>query len=310
MSHAAGHETFTAAAGRVVDYLNAHTPMSDWSVSRVTGGEQVHLHVSGQELLAVGDRFPWGDVYCSRMARGASPVVPDVREDPDYADLAVGVDVRAYAGQPIADGVGGLFGVLCGVGADPLRAVSEVDLALVRTFSDMLADHLTLSRDVDERCRRVELAESAASTDPLTGLLNRRGWEAHLEDSASRATTYGDLGAIVVIDLDGLKQVNDERGHAAGDALLRRAADALSGCRLGRDQVARIGGDEFTVLVDGVGTAELEDYVQRYRSALGAAGVMASLGHALIAPGDLGGRRAFELADAAMYQDKRRRRLG
>ncbi|WP_153505864.1 GGDEF domain-containing protein [Cumulibacter manganitolerans] len=304
-----GQDSFAAAAARVVDYLNKSTPMSDWSVSRVAGGEQVHLYVSGQELLTVGDRFRWQEVYCYRMAAGASPVVPDVQISPEYADLSVGMEIHAYAGQPIIDSSGGLFGVLCGVGADPLQTELDVDLALLETFSDLLADHLVLARQADERWRRSELAELAASTDPLTGLLNRRGWEAYLEDAAARATTYGDLSAVVVIDLDGLKRVNDERGHAAGDAFLQQAAEALSGCRQDGDQVARIGGDEFTVLVDGVASADLDAYAQRYRSALGAAGVLASLGHALVVPGDVGGRRAFELADAAMYEDKKRRRL-
>ena len=305
---APGHDTFAAAAARVVDYLNEHTPLTDWSVTRVAGGEQVHLHVHGEDLLAVGDRVRWDDSFCRRMTEGAAPVVVDSLLDPDYADLEPAQRVRSYAGQPIGDGHGGLFGVLCGVGASPLASVTEVDLALVKTFGDVLADHLRLAREADERRLVAQLSEVAARTDALTGLVNRRGWEALVDDAAARAAAFGDLSAVVVIDLDGLKAVNDTQGHLAGDALLRRAAGALQERRAAPDQVARVGGDEFTVLVADVGSHDLERHVRRYRQALADAGVEASVGHAIIGPGDRGGIEAFSLADAAMYEEKRRRR--
>ncbi len=88
-----------------------------------------------------------------------------------------------------------------------------------------------------------------ATTDPLTGLANRASWE----DLAARvfgvAMRHGQKLCLAVADLDRLKDVNDRLGHAAGDALLRHAADALTSSLRGSDLIARIGGDEFGVLL-------------------------------------------------------------
>lgn len=106
-------DTFGESAQRIVDYLNEHTPISDWSVSRVSGGEQVHLHVHGVELLEVGDRVDWDETFCHRMVVGGAHVVRNSLLDPTYADLKKAQEIGAYAGFPIIDGDGSRFGTLC-----------------------------------------------------------------------------------------------------------------------------------------------------------------------------------------------------
>jgi diguanylate cyclase (GGDEF)-like protein/PAS domain S-box-containing protein len=91
-----------------------------------------------------------------------------------------------------------------------------------------------------------------ADHDLLTALLNRRGFETRLVEALARSVRYGDTGAVVVLDLDRFKEVNDTNGHAAGDAVLQAIAEVLRKRLRTTDLVARIGGDEFAVMIGHV----------------------------------------------------------
>lgn len=303
-----GAGAFTRAAREVVEYLNRHTVLSDWSVSRVSGGEQVHVHVHHVDLIDTGDRVPWGDSFCHQMTLGAGHVVPDSALDPVYSCLPDSPAVRAYVGYPINDDDGSLFGVLCGVDAAPLPDVDAVDAELIELLSTLLSSHLATARAADRVHRVAHLSSALAETDALTGLMNRRGWDAIVVDAQQRIDAFGDLVAVAVIDLDGLKTLNDTEGHEAGDALLRRAAEALQAAAGSRDRVARYGGDEFVILTNNVAVADLPAHFERFAEALEDAGAAASIGHAFTGPGERTVAEAFRLADAQMYAAKRLRR--
>ena len=304
-------DTFVASAQRVVDYLNARTPLTDWSVSRVAGEEQVHLHVHGGLLLDVGDRVPWEETFCRRMLGGASPVVDDARFDPGYADLPKAHDIRAYAGVPIVEGDGSLFGTLCGIRADPLQAGEWIDQELIGVFAELLSSQLALVRTSASHHASARVAQALASSDRLTGLMNRRGWDLLVSEAQERIDALGDLAGVLMIDLDDLKTVNDRDGHQAGDTLIVTAADALSSAAVDDDRIARYGGDEFAVYVEREAVSDLDDVARHYAGALAAAGVSASVGCARATPGGKPGtcvERALAEADAAMYAAKLRRR--
>jgi len=304
-------DTFIASAQRVVDFLNSRTPMTDWSVSRVAGDEQVHLHVRGDTLLQVGDRVAWDETFCRRMMAGAAQVVPDSQLDPDYADIPAAVDVRAYAGVPILDGDGSLFGTLCGVRAEPLHSSEHVDQEMLDVFSGLLSAQLVLVRNCSALHQTAVIAEALASSDRLTGLMNRRGWDLVAAEAQERVDALGDQVAVLMIDLDDLKAVNDRDGHHAGDALIAAAAAALrTAARVG-DKIARYGGDEFAVYVEDVAVADLGAVAARYADTLAAAGIGASVGSAPVLPDGKPGtglERALAEADASMYASKARRR--
>lgn len=115
----------------------------------------------------------------------------------------------------------------------------------------------------------------AASTDALTGLLNRRAWLVATDRDVAAAERRGHSGpTVVIIDLDGFKQVNDELGHAGGDRLLRELATAWSALLRRSDVLARYGGDEFALLLaDGSGAESLLDRMRAAHEGRWTAGI-------------------------------------
>lgn len=151
-------------------------------------------------------------------------------------------------------------------GHEPQRGVEIVHDALGEPrswqvtrfpFHDSLGKRYvgSLAWDDTERERQHEEARRQSITDPLTGLLNRRGFDALAGPELIRARRRGSTCVLVFIDLDGLKSVNDRLGHAAGDAIIVLAAMLLKKVFRGTDFVARLGGDEFAVLAPDTGDA-------------------------------------------------------
>jgi diguanylate cyclase len=178
---------------------------------------------------------------------------------------------------------------------------------MLELLSSLLGSILEADMLKAEQSRRLEQAEARAETDQLTGVVNRHGWQRFMVLEEERYRRFGDPGAVVVVDLDGLKHVNDTMGHAAGDRLIQTAATALKRAVREGDLVARLGGDEFGVLFSRSTLEQTEALVARARLALEEAGVDSSIGYA---PYSFSGgfQAAWEAADAAMYEDKFRRR--
>jgi len=140
-----------------------------------------------------------------------------------------------------------------------------------------------------------------ALTCPLTGLPNRRALEMALEREAARVERGEKPFALILLDLDDFKRVNDERGHQEGDGLLRRVAQYLKTHVRQGDLVGRWGGEEFVVLLPATDLLGAERLAERLREGIAALGVTASFGVALY-QGDLQG--LFLRADQALYQAK------
>ncbi len=180
----------------------------------------------------------------------------------------------------------------------------------------LVAEIERLRRDLAAAERKIAELEARADIDPLLDILNRRGFERELARSLAYVQRYGTAAALVMIDLDGFKAVNDRHGHAAGDALLRAVAAALRAHVRASDIVARLGGDEFGVLLwnidEGRAAAkvlELEDIIARARADHGEAtlSVGASAG-AVALDADATAGAIFDAADKAMYARKNARR--
>lgn len=110
-------------------------------------------------------------------------------------------------------------------------------------------DVVTQLLDVSDRHRAQTELEHLASHDALTGLLNRRRFEDGLEEELAQVRRFGDEAAVLTLDVDNFKHINDHHGHAAGDAVLRAIADTLRQRTRATDRVGRLGGDEFGVVL-------------------------------------------------------------
>ena len=142
--------------------------------------------------------------------------------------------------------------------------------------------------------------ERVSRTDPLTGCLNRRGFRERLDAELARARREGSQVALIVVDLDEFKSVNDRHGHAAGDELLCWVAGALGDALRTEDMVARLGGDEFAVVLGG---SDPQIALERVRLRL-AERTPASLGLATFPADGLDADALHQIADAQLYADK------
>ena len=205
---------------------------------------------------------------------------------------------RAHVAAPVLVG-GGLWGAvsLGWLEATPKPTV-ERDLA---DFTDLAA------LAVGNAASRARLADQA-SRDPLTGLLNHRSFHERLNDEVARARRYDRALSLAVLDVDGFKPVNDAQGHQAGDRLLAAVAAALRDGVRAQDRVARIGGDEFAILLPETAGDEALAAVEHLRTriaAIDAGGrpVTASAGVCDLRHATDGGQ-LFHLADGALYWSK------
>ena len=164
----------------------------------------------------------------------AEEIVAPSREIAEHIRSGVGVPMR-WNGQ--------LRGALS-IGFSDERAVTADDLHVLEAIADLAVVACHNAEAYDD-------VRTAASTDALTGLLNHGAMQVRVREEIARAARDHQPLCCVLIDLDDFKRVNDELGHPAGDALLRRVADALRAEVRPYDQVARYGGDEFVLVLPG-----------------------------------------------------------
>jgi diguanylate cyclase (GGDEF)-like protein len=168
----------------------------------------------------------------------------------------------------------------------------------------LLAEIKRLNDELRRAERKIAELEARADVDPLTDILNRRGFECALTRSLSFIARYGAAAGLVYLDLDGFKAVNDRHGHAAGDDLLKQVARVLTAQVRASDVVGRLGGDEFAVLLWNVDEARAQAKALQLEAKVAAAGAGASAGIALLSS-DLTPAQAIAAADAAMYRRKK-----
>src|SRR6202162_4904711 len=156
---------------------------------------------------------------------------------------------------------------------------------------------------------RIEGLQASADTDFLLGILNRRGFERELQRSIAYIKRYHASGALIVLDVDRLKPINDAFGHAAGDQVLKAIVATLLRQIRSSDVIGRLGGDEFALLLWNLSendarakAAALEEAIDRLPFSFGGRTIAAgaSAGIAILGPQAEAGR-ALEQADSAMY---------
>lgn len=203
------------------------------------------------------------------------------------------------------------------LGTETFRKIAAIRLllgmAVVTAIVLVLYRLRALARHIEGQRR---LAQSLAGMDPLTGLGNRLDFNEKLAGRVEDASAGKGRAALLLIDLDDFKQVNDRLGHVAGDRLLQEVAQRLRAHAAPGDTVARLGGDEFAIIrSSGLSRSELDEFAGGLLRLISApcaidgatVSVAASVGIASIGPGTPGGEAAIRAADRALYRAKARR---
>jgi len=300
---------FESAGRSILEFLHKRFGFDLWMVTRTDGDNWIVLQTEDHGYgVKPGTVFRWADSFCSEMVKGNGPqIAPDSDCVPAYANALIGlqVPIKAYIGVPLINADGTLFGTLCAI--DPARKPEELtkEQDLVELLAALLSTILSKELDAVNNARSIERLQVEALSDSLTGLLNRRGWDQLLAKEDERCHRYGHSAAVLIIDLDGLKQLNDTHGHAAGDALIVRAANALRDATRSIDIVARLGGDEFGVIAIESDLLGANVLFSRLQHSFAKYQVKASIGMA-VRDRTKGLIHACESADNRMYEEKRK----
>ena len=197
----------------------------------------------------------------------------------------------------------------------PFDITGEITGSTVR--SGMSRDELEVLRRENAALKRENaLLRAASRTDPLTGLANRRAFDERLRSEIARAGRHGQPLAVLVVDVDDFKHVNDTWGHEKGDEVLVWVARFLQSQLRTTDIACRIGGDEFVVLLPATSREGAELLVERLRSMLdglrrtAAHPVNMSFGVGALGPGSASPEALMAAADRAMYAAKGRTKRG
>ena len=182
----------------------------------------------------------------------------------------------------------------------------------VPSNDDLLNEVLRLRAEIARLKETVEQLDELAHQDSLIELPNRRGFMRHLDETISRVRRYDEEAAMLFVDLDGLKLINDSFGHRAGDeALIQVAALLVKGVRKS-DCVARIGGDEFAILLTNASETVANDTAARLIDEIAGCDFMhdgdalplsVAIGVAMVSPDD-DSESVMERADEEMYKRK------
>jgi diguanylate cyclase (GGDEF)-like protein len=246
--------------------------------------------------------------------------VPDARVDPRLAGdpLVTGAPgLRSYAGVPLAGADGLRFGTLCVLDTRARRLDANQREALWR-LARRAGDALETRRQrATAQMQLARMHEERALTDALTGLPNRAAWAVELERGVARAHRAGMAAAVMFVDLEGFKQINDRYGHDTGDAVLVEFAARLRRALRRSDFIARLAGDEFVVLLDRVTDAAGNPPVVAVKLIAAMQAPVEANGHVLqVTPNigvavrngpDFDAATLMRQADEAMYAIKRAR---
>ena len=195
------------------------------------------------------------------------------------------------------------------VGIDQLPPTTLLDYRVLNELAYLLVVGVAITGLSQLRHTHSQL-EQLATQDPLTSVLNARAFSHELAQELSRNRRYGRPLALIYLDLDDFKSVNDAHGHATGDAVLRLVADAMRGAVRQADVVGRLGGDEFGVLMPETDGTLAHAVATRLAGGIrtvfrGTPSVTASIGVVAVSGTEAGSDELLRKADQAMYEAKR-----
>ncbi len=240
--------------------------------------------------------------FCDYTIRGREPmVVTDASSDARFRDnpLVTGdPNIASYAGVPLETPDGYNIGSLCAIDTCP-RQFDVAQIEILKGLAALVVEQLELRR--------------IAERDHLTGALSRRALVAELDKAIALNARHGRPAALILVDIDHFKSINDSHGHPVGDLTIRAVADCFARMKRPSDAFGRIGGEEFALLLPETGEGEAMMAGERYRAALSEIridndppfGITASLGVAALSAERASSEAWLAHADTALYDAKR-----
>lgn len=195
--------------------------------------------------------------FCTHTIQRREPMnIPDATMDDRFRDnpLVTGdPHIRSYLGVPLSTPDGYNVGSLCAIDVKP-RDFSPEQVGVLSSFAALVVDELELRR--------------IAQTDHLTGASTRRSFSLELEKALAQYRRSGVRAALIMLDIDHFKKINDTYGHPAGDVVLKSVAAELGKQLRSNDTLGRLGGEEFGILLRDTDGATAGDIAERFRLAL------------------------------------------
>lgn len=241
-------------------------------VASIAGGDYEVLEAVVPEgvELGTGDRFDLAETYCSITIDADGPIGFEHAGESTYSrhPAYATSKLEAYIGIPIYV-AGHFYGTINFSSSRPRpRSFEAVDIDCLKLMASWVSTELQRRQTEGELAKARRHLEHLVRTDPLTELRNRRGMAEVLQDHARRSRFGGSALSCVLVDIDDFKVVNDNYGHSSGDRVIRSIADGIRGCLRPTDAAARIGGDEFLVVLPGASVCVAAVVAQRIAEAV------------------------------------------
>ncbi len=258
----ASADTIKQVMDLVMEKIGAIFAPLNWSLLLRNGktGELLFKCVIGESSDKLkGMKIPAGEGIAGWIAEsGRSVIIENVKKDKRFTkriDRMTGFETQSIIGVPLK-AKGRVFGVIELINKLNGESFSPYELKILSTIADFSAIAI-------EKIYFFRAFKKLASIDPLTGVFNRRSLEKSLAREIERCKRYNNPLAVLWIDLDDFKKINDSFGHLAGDKVLQQTARILERNLRSVDTVTRYGGDEFVVLLPNTSKEEAEKARQR-----------------------------------------------
>lgn len=301
-------KNFEEAGQAILQFLHKRFEFDLWMITRVEGKDWIVLQSEDHGYgVKPGQVFKWADSFCSHMVKGKAPKIAPRSEDiPLYSSAPISqqVSIKSYIGQPILNEDGSLFGTLCAIDPHPKPETIVQDIEIIELLGNLLSKILQAELRQNEHAREFKHLRTKAFRDGLTGLYNRRAWDELMSKEEEHCKHYGHPAAVFFIDINNLKEVNDNLGHIVGDQLIQQAAHVLRDTVRSNDIVARLGGDEFVILSRENNKAGAERLFKRIVDAFSHTTISIAIGFSMRQP-SRGLLLAAEQADKKMFEHKR-----
>ncbi len=304
--------SLTDTLSMVATRIQQLVPYEAIGVYVIRGSELHPAHTAGEDQRALAAlRIPLGEGLAGWVAEHRKAILNgDPRLEPGFvSDPGNPVKLKSAVAVPLETGAG-VIGVLVLYGTSK-NAFSRDHLRILLAINSKLSV-------VVENSLSYQDAASKAVTDGLTGLPNASSLFLQLDTEVSRCKRNSGIATVLVCDLDGFKAVNDRFGHLAGNQVLKAVADGFRACCRKHDFVARMGGDEFVLILPNASPQTLESKIEHLSQVVVAAGralseeavLGVSIGLAHYPDDGTGAEMLLAAADQRMYRAKHGRKLG